>query len=320
MQVTRVERILVCWDSAGKDILSLTGRLAAASNARVRLMACMPEPPAYRSIAVPNYAELADLAREALEGQMHRAVRRLSTRGVEADGVIARCAADDALLGELQSQSYDVVIVAAQKHGTEYTAGRSTIHLMRRAPCPVWVVRPGHLGTRPRMVVCVAGDGPEDLNVRLLCTANELATHLGGELHVLSVWNAVGASMLRGHPFVPLNADDVRRYVLESREACTRALRKLLLSCDSRIDHRRLHLIKGDPRLVIPEFCTEHGIPVLVMGTVARTGLIGALLGNTAEKISRSLPASIVSVRPACVAIPGGEPVELTATAQGVGK
>jgi nucleotide-binding universal stress UspA family protein len=279
-------------------------------------VACLPEPPAYRSMAVSNYSELADLAREALEEQLNRAVRRLSARGVKADWVISKCVADNALLRELESQTYDLVMVAAQKHGAGYTAGRSTIQLMRQASCPVWVVRPGHVGVRPRVLVAVAGDGPKDLNLRLICTANTLAGHFGGELHILSAWNAYGEGMLRGHPLVSINADDVRRYVEDTRAECARSLNELFGRCGFQVDRRRAYVIKGDPRVVIPQFCYDNRIAILVMGTVARTGLIGAILGNTAEKIAESLPATMVSVRPLPAATAASEEVELNAAAQ----
>ena len=311
MQVSRSQRILVCWSGARNSMLTLAGRLAAANGATVRLIACLPEPPAYRSMAVPNYSELAALAREALTEQLNRAVRRLSARRVKAGWVISKCGADDAILRELESQTYDLVMVAAEKHEAEYTAGKSTIHLMRKAPCPVWVVRPGHFGTKPKVLVAVAGDGPENLNLRLICSGNALAEHFGGELHILSAWNAYGEGMLRGHPLVPINAEDVRRYVEDAQAECASSLNELFGRCGFPVDHRRVHLLKGDPRVVIPQFCYDNGIAILVMGTVARRGIIGALLGNTAEKVAESLPASIVSVGPdRTVTMPGDE-VEL---------
>ena len=53
------------------------------------------------------------------------------------------------------------------------------------------------------------------------------------------------------------------------------------------IDHLepQLHLIKGDPRHVVPATARELDADLVVMGTVARIGIAGFFMGNTAEII-----------------------------------
>ncbi|MGE3600210.1 MAG: universal stress protein, partial [Dehalococcoidia bacterium] len=50
--------------------------------------------------------------------------------------------------------------------------------------------------------------------------------------------------------------------------------------------------------VVIPDFVVAEGIDLVVMGTVARAGIAGMLLGNTAERILRKLPCSVLTVKP----------------------
>ena len=57
--------------------------------------------------------------------------------------------------------------------------------------------------------------------------------------------------------------------------------------------HRR-----GEPEAVIPQFVVDHGVDLVVMGTVARRGIPGLLIGNTAERILRKLPCSVLAVKP----------------------
>ena len=40
------------------------------------------------------------------------------------------------------------------------------------------------------------------------------------------------------------------------------------------------------------------GVGLIVMGTVARTGLSGLFMGNTAEEILRSVDCSVLAVKP----------------------
>ena len=50
--------------------------------------------------------------------------------------------------------------------------------------------------------------------------------------------------------------------------------------------------------MVIPEFVVGHGTELVVMGTVARGGIAGLLIGNTAERVLRKLPCSVLAVKP----------------------
>jgi len=59
-----------------------------------------------------------------------------------------------------------------------------------------------------------------------------------------------------------------------------------------------IHLVSGDPREVLPRLARELRIGLIVMGTVARTGLPGLFMGNTAETILRSVDCSVLGVKP----------------------
>jgi nucleotide-binding universal stress UspA family protein len=56
--------------------------------------------------------------------------------------------------------------------------------------------------------------------------------------------------------------------------------------------------VRGPPEQVIQDQCRQLGTDVLVMGTTARTGLSGVIIGNTAENIINSLECPVVAVKP----------------------
>ena len=57
-------------------------------------------------------------------------------------------------------------------------------------------------------------------------------------------------------------------------------------------------MIKGPPGRIVPEFVRAHRINLLVMGTVARTGLPGLIMGNTAEQVLDAVRCSVIAVKP----------------------
>jgi nucleotide-binding universal stress UspA family protein len=60
----------------------------------------------------------------------------------------------------------------------------------------------------------------------------------------------------------------------------------------------RIHLPKGEAGELIPEVAERERIDLVVMGTVARSGIPGFFIGNTAERILHSLPSSVLAVKP----------------------
>ena len=65
-----------------------------------------------------------------------------------------------------------------------------------------------------------------------------------------------------------------------------------------------LHLVKGDPSSVISSELERLGADLLIMGTIARTGVTGFLLGNTAEKILGQLKCSVLATKPEAFVTP----------------
>ncbi len=58
------------------------------------------------------------------------------------------------------------------------------------------------------------------------------------------------------------------------------------------------HVIKGHAQHVVPELASELAADLVVMGTVARTGIAGLFMGNTAEDILTQLDCSVLTIKP----------------------
>jgi len=57
--------------------------------------------------------------------------------------------------------------------------------------------------------------------------------------------------------------------------------------------------LNGSPKTSVSEFALKINAELVVMGTVARTGLPGFFIGNTAESILGKLDCSVLAVKPA---------------------
>jgi len=64
------------------------------------------------------------------------------------------------------------------------------------------------------------------------------------------------------------------------------------------IDDDHTHLREGFPEDVIPDVAKELEAELVVLGTLGRTGLSAALLGNTAEHVISKLSCNLLAIKP----------------------
>jgi nucleotide-binding universal stress UspA family protein len=182
-------------------------------------------------------------------------------------------------------------------------------HLLRKCPCPVWLQTPT-ASHRPRRILASVdldiSDAAEPetlaaLNRRVVEAACLIAGGPEAEVIVLHAWDAIGEGMVwafSGGSGARLTAD---RYVNEILEARHQAMGRFLEQVWADISPRpRLipRLARGTPEAVIHDQSRQVAADVVVMGTVARTGLSGVFIGNTAENIINSLECPILAVKP----------------------
>ena len=66
----------------------------------------------------------------------------------------------------------------------------------------------------------------------------------------------------------------------------------------------RVHFLKGQPEKVIPALADKKRVELIVMGTLARTGVSGLFIGNTAEKILTKVDCSVLALKPTSFVTP----------------
>lgn len=176
---------------------------------------------------------------------------------------------------------------------TEVVAGLDW-RLFRKSACPVWLVR-----SRPdRSGIGVALAPEEDpegvaFNRQLLEHAKRLADMCGQELHVIQAWELVGESQL-----IRVTAlDEYEDYMKRLETKVAEELQALLESCGMPGD-KNVHLVKGVPEEAIVATANRLQLETLVIGTVARGGLAGHLVGNTAERVIGHLRCGVFAVKP----------------------
>ena len=224
---------------------------------------------------------------EALESLAEEA----TAAGARAELVIVRDRAWLEIIRRVQRRDNDLVVVARRNQLDPGAIGGIARKLMRKCPCPVWVVKlEGSL--EPRAIVA-ATDLSEVGNLAVVLAA-DLARISGCELHVVHAWQAPIvvpiSSELEGTPLAPSELEELQKAAEERLESALRAL-------DVPVAVMK-HVPCEAPSRAIRELVERIPADLLVMGTVSRGGIAGLLMGNTAERLLDRVHCSMLTVKP----------------------
>lgn len=193
---------------------------------------------------------------------------------------------------------YDLVIKAASGADTKRRPflGSTALHLIRKCPSPVWIVGNAWDESGGRILAAVdpSDEGTRPAHAQEILNWGASLAGENGELHAASAWRATGETLLRGH----VRQDELDDYLRSSEEEARSRLSELLATAGNPLDPERVHLLKGHPREVLPNFVEQLEFDLVVLGSIGRVGVAGLFIGETAETFIRSVRASVFTVKP----------------------
>jgi universal stress protein E len=205
---------------------------------------------------------------------------------------------------------YDLLIKPAENPSwTRRLFGSDDLHFLRKCPCPVWLMKPSEKSNYGSILAAVDFDlmapspSEKDLNREILELAASLALSDSASLHIAHAWEALAERMLvsRGDVF----PEGVTNYVTGEHERHRKELYRLAEQLRGWISKEAydylspgFHLPEGPAKKVIASLAKRLGADLVVMGTVARTGISGLIIGNTAEAILDQLECSVLAIKP----------------------
>lgn len=293
-----VSRALEDETAAMKQALSLSRNNEAALKA---LLVC-PDLP-------HSLGEYRDKYRESLAEQLKesirkaRAVLKMEDKSGDIPVVIESGSTPGIrIIRHVLRDSCDLVVKEAQPAQSGKGFRAIDMELLRKCPSAVWLCRPiEHSRDKIKVAVAIDPESEEkagrDLALRLLQVSRTLADTCSGRLDIVSCWDFEFEEYLRHNPWTKIPEDQISLAVKESQYRNTRALEELIKESQIGGDIRT-HNLRGRPEKLIPAFVKDEKIDILVMGTVARTGIAGFTMGNTAENIFHELECSLLALKP----------------------
>ena len=215
---------------------------------------------------------------------------------------------------DVLQNNHDLVIKLADNGGLiDRLFGSEDMHLLRKCPSPVMLLAPDASTYNKNILVAVDVNDNypqaelatrQALNVEIINVASSLAVAEFSELNLLSASAPLSPDLIKSELFKNKQGMlDV--YLKEVEKLCCSDLDKVATSALDSLDNDttaclklKQHVISGRPREVIPKFANENHADLLVLGTVARTGIPGIVMGNTAENILNRVKCSVLAIKP----------------------
>lgn len=187
----------------------------------------------------------------------------------------------------------DLVVIASHGHtGLKHILlGSVADRVMRYAPCPVLVARPGS----PRTGPIVAATDLSDPSLPTLTAGSAAAARMKAPLTVVHAID-VGppSTLVAGAPFgiLPMtySAQAFAEVEAAAKAALTRALKNAGTDAEARV-------VSGDAATAIVQEAEARQARLVIVGTHGRTGFARIALGSVAEKVAHTAPCSVLVVR-----------------------
>lgn len=197
---------------------------------------------------------------------------------------------------------HDLVIMAADGWTgvRPFTFGSTSMHLLRKCPCPVWVITPDSGARFERILAAIdpadAADLAHGLDRRILELSSSLSHGEDCDLDIVHAWDWQGREReIVRSGITEQMADGMLQRATTGYET---AIRDLLAEVDLKGREPTIHLPRGEAWAEIPRIAEARQVDLIVMGTVTRTGIAGLFVGDNAELVLQQVTCSVLAVKP----------------------
>jgi len=203
----------------------------------------------------------------------------------------------EAIINTVINDKYDLVIKGTHQHGTLKAVifTPTDWHLVRKCPTPVLFVKDMQWPAQGNILAAVNAVSENEqhlsLNKRIIKDAQFLCELANAKLNLVNAFPATPVNIAIEIPeFNPgLYNESVKKHHIESTNE---------LANEFNLTSEQCFIEEGLPEDVIPDVAKRLNSELVVIGTVGRTGLSAALVGNTAEHVIDSLDCDVLALKP----------------------
>ena len=202
----------------------------------------------------------------------------------------------EAVVQTVTEHGYDLVIKGTHDHDVlkSMIFTPTDWHILRKCPCPVLLVKE-HAWPEQGNILAAVNAGSEKahlkaLNQLIIRQAKAMAAMLNAKVHLVNAYPGTPIHVAIEIPeFNPVEYNDsMRHHHIDAANA---------LAGQFEITSDAVHVLEGMPEDVIPRIARELDAEMVLIGTIGRTGLSAAIIGNTAEHVIDRLDCDVLALK-----------------------
>jgi len=203
----------------------------------------------------------------------------------------------ETIIEQVLNEGYDIVIKGTHQHDKLKSVifTPTDWHILRKCPCPVLLVKDHSWPAQGNIVAAINAGSDEDEHISLNKKITEQA---------ISLANTVDANvhLVNSYPGTPVNiAIEIPEFnSAEYNDTMLKHHQQAMVEHASKydIEQSHTHVHEGLPEDVIQASSVELDAELVILGTIGRTGLSAALIGNTAEHVIDRLNCDVLALKP----------------------
>lgn len=200
------------------------------------------------------------------------------------------------------SAGLDMLLIEPRKRSAlqQFFYGSTTVSLIRNAPCAVWVTKRRVKQSYERILIAIDAEAEEHekkLNTKLIQIGTSYAQMQGAECHLATSWHLAEEYTLES-PMLNISREEIESMKLKRKMRVAEAFEKVIVAHKDILQGTETHFLEGEPGEVIADYAKKNQINLVILGTLARSGVKGFVIGNTAETIINHIDCSIMAIKP----------------------
>ncbi|MBL4940857.1 MAG: universal stress protein UspE [Colwellia sp.] len=203
----------------------------------------------------------------------------------------------EAIIERVIKDNYGLVIKGTHQHDKLKSVifTPTDWHILRKCPCPVLLVKDHEWPIDGNIIAAlnVGSDEAEhhSLNVKITEEAKQLAQLIQANVHLVNSFPGTPVNIAIEIP--EFNSNEYNDTMLKHHE-------QAMIAHANKFDISivNTHVEEGLPETVIEQIAAKIDAELVILGTIGRTGLSAALIGNTAEHVIDQLNCDVLALKP----------------------
>jgi len=272
--------------------------LAEKSQAQLTFFAAMDVPEDDLYLSESELAGVTSRLSKFGSEVLNELVGQAKARGIAAKSAMARGQGWVEITHEVLRNGHDLVVVGSRDAGAveRWLYGSTARKLLHICPSQVLVARVGQPASPQNILVASDFSAVSDEALR---TAVQIGAAAGGKVYLM---HAVDFPLDRlwSTGMMDYSSQAYHKQLTDEAKKSLAAQAVRVLGDGSGMNlelHTTERAVIADSAIL--QFIHDHHVDLLVMGTMARAGIPGVFIGNTAERLASSVHCSLLAIKPA---------------------